>query len=192
MGEKSMGTVIDDQGFRYLWQDKSRSQVGALFTAVGGMRFIPGCDRALFDAAQSELHRYKADSLRWQRGEVQDIEPADREVLAKGWADWLVACQVQDAGWVDCRSARLPLPTGYVLAFSASQEGVIATVIDERNPKRQSVAGKYLVTDTGCWVGRDFSIQKPSPQAALTHIIDGQARFESTRDWAAKALGVPA
>jgi hypothetical protein len=187
-----MGTVIDDQGFRYLWQDKAGSQVGALFTAVGGMRFISGCDRALFDAAQSELQRYKIDSLRRQRGEVRDIEPANREVLAKGWADWFIACQVQDAGWVDCRSARLPLPTGYVLSFAARQEGVFVTVIDDRNPKRSSVVGKYLVTDAGCWVGRDFSIQKSSPQAALAHIIDGQAAFEKRRDWAAQALGVPA
>ena len=192
-----MGTVIDDQRFRYLWQDKSRSQIGALFAAVGGMRFVAGCDRALFDAAQSELHRYKIDSLRRQRTfqqqeVVQSIEPASREVLAKGWADWFIACQVQDAGWVDCRSTRLLLPTGYVLVFNSSQEGVIATVIDDRNPKRSSVLGKYLVTDAGCWVGRDFSIQKPSPQAALAHILDGQAKFESSRDWAAKALGVPA
>ena len=110
-----MSKVVTDGRYQELVRQGMQKQRGALCAVVGAMRVIPGCDEALMADAQAELARFRRGMHDFTIGAIKDFLPLDRELLARAWADWSVACGVKDYGWVDCRTIHLAMADGYSL-----------------------------------------------------------------------------
>jgi hypothetical protein len=175
--------IVTDGNYAEMIKEGLRiMSLSALSDAVGCMRVLPGCDEVLVESARAHIRQHRAEMAQWMRHEVDDFTPLDSDLIARAWAELRVCDGVAHYRWVDCRASRFNLPQGYSLAFRVEQDGVSASLVDDRNPKYPDVVGRFLVNDAGCWVGRDFARLMPSPELAVAYVLNKHQEFEATRE----------